>query len=289
MRKQFVKTLDSILEIDKKVILLLGDIGVFGFNKSFIKYPERVYNMGILEQSMVGVAAGLSLLGLIPTVHTIAPFLVDRVFEQLKLDFGYQKLAGNFVTVGGSYDYAALGATHHCPEDVSLIKNIPNFNIFIPGNKDDFDILYNSNYNNNLPNYFRLSEFSHNENIKTNNNPIKIKDGKLATIITICPMLSKTINACKNFDVTILYYTTLAPFNEQAIKDNYNKNIIVIEPFFEGTLSYDLSFIRNSNIYYIGVPRMFLNNYGTAFEHDVLYKLDEKSIKERIHNIICSI
>ena len=125
MRKQFVKTVEDILDKDKKLIVLLGDIGVFGFRNSFEKYPERVYNIGILEQSTIGMAAGLAMHNFIPVIHTIAPFIVERSFEQIKNDFGYQQLGGNFVSVGNSYDYAALGCTHHCPADVGILKNIP--------------------------------------------------------------------------------------------------------------------------------------------------------------------
>ena len=126
MRKQFTSTTESILSTDERLVVLLGDIGVFGFRKSFEKFPKRICNIGILEQSTIGVAAGLAMTGFIPLVHTIAPFLVERSFEQLKDDFGYQKLGGNFVSVGASYDYAGLGCTHHCPADVAILKNIPN-------------------------------------------------------------------------------------------------------------------------------------------------------------------
>ena len=158
MRKQFVKTVESILEKDKKAVLLLGDIGVFGFKKAFELFPDRVFNIGILEQSTVGLAAGLSMQGLIPIIHTIAPFLVERSMEQLKDDFGYQKLGGNFVSVGASYDYAALGCTHHCPGDVGMLKNIPNMEIVLPGTAKEFDILFRESYANGHPTYYRLSE-----------------------------------------------------------------------------------------------------------------------------------
>ena len=125
MRKQFVSTFESLIKKDKKLSLLLCDIGVFGFRNSIAKYPNRVMNIGILEQSTIGVAAGMSRSGLIPVIHTIAPFLVERAFEQIKIDFGYQDIGCNLVSVGASYDYASLGCTHHCPADVALLKNIP--------------------------------------------------------------------------------------------------------------------------------------------------------------------
>ncbi|MGI0134971.1 MAG: hypothetical protein ACREBW_08460, partial [Candidatus Micrarchaeaceae archaeon] len=133
MRKQFVETVDKLLDEDERVVLLLGDIGVFGFRNAAKRHPSRVYNIGILEQSSVGVAAGLAKEGFVPIFHSIAPFVVERAFEQIKIDFGYQKLRGIFVTVGASYDYAALGCTHHCPGDVALLKSIPGIDIHVPG------------------------------------------------------------------------------------------------------------------------------------------------------------
>lgn len=133
MRKQFIKTVEEILAKDEKAILLLGDIGVFGFKKSFELYPNRVYNIGILEQSTISVASGLSMTGLIPIIHTIAPFITERCFEQIKNDFGYQKLGGNIVSIGASYDYAALGCTHHCPADIGILMNIPEIQIMVSG------------------------------------------------------------------------------------------------------------------------------------------------------------
>lgn len=98
MRKQFIQTVSDILDYDSNTVLLLGDIGIYGFREQFKRHPERVYNYGIAEQSMIGVAAGLSLNGMIPIVHTIAPFLVERAYEQLKIDFGYNQTGGNFVS-----------------------------------------------------------------------------------------------------------------------------------------------------------------------------------------------
>jgi len=110
MRKQFVATIERLLDEDPRLVVLLGDIGVFAFRIAFKKHPKRVINIGILEQATVSLAAGLAKEGFIPLFHSIAPFVVERAFEQIKVDFGYQQLAGHFVSVGGSYDYAALAA-----------------------------------------------------------------------------------------------------------------------------------------------------------------------------------
>ena len=147
MRKQFVSTIENIFREDKKIFLLLGDIGVFGFRDVLSSYPDRAKNIGILEQSMISLASGLSMAGFFPTVHTIAPFISERALEQIKVDLCYQNLPANLVAVGGSYDYSALGPTHHCPGDVGVLNELPGMEIIIPGSQEEFDYLFRERYN----------------------------------------------------------------------------------------------------------------------------------------------
>ena len=132
MRQQFPKTVLEIMDKDERVVVLLGDIGVHAFREVFKKYPKRCFNMGICEQSMVGCAAGLAMAGFIPIVHTIEPFLVDRAFEQIKLDFGYQELKGNIVGVDVSETAPNLGYTHQCPYAIRHMLDVKGMNTFEP-------------------------------------------------------------------------------------------------------------------------------------------------------------
>jgi transketolase len=91
---------------------------------------------------MISLAAGLSKTDLIPVVHTITPFIVERALEQIKVDFGYQKLNGNFISVGNSYDYAGLGCTHHCPGDIAILSSIPGIQLVAPGNDKEFNLYF---------------------------------------------------------------------------------------------------------------------------------------------------
>jgi transketolase len=286
MRKQFVSTLKTILYNDKNSVLLLGDIGVFGFREELKNISSRVYNIGILEQSTISLAAGLSRSGMIPFVHTISPFIVERALEQLKIDFGYQNLCGNFITVGNSYDYAALGCTHHCPADIQLMLSIPTMKIFIPGNSEELDHLISLNYNNGSPNYYRLGE---NENKKThiseNNKCSILKTGSKATIVCFGNMLDVVQQATENMDITLLYYNTIHPFDSDTLLNNFNETIIICEPFYEGTTNYLINnalITKSFKTYNIGVPRKFLRNYGTKKEHDVNLMLDVDGISKRI-------
>ena len=102
LRKQFPITTEAIAKKDNNIFVILGDIshGIFAnFRKNF---PKNYLNIGILEPTMISMSAGLSKAGVTPIVHTIAPFIIERSLEQLKLDYGYHKLNGNIITVGGS-------------------------------------------------------------------------------------------------------------------------------------------------------------------------------------------
>lgn len=283
MRHQLVKTVANLMERDESVVLLLGDIGVWGFRDVLDKYTGRAFNIGILEQSMIGVAAGLSLFGMTPIVHSIAPFLVERAYEQLKLDFGYQKLGGNFVSVGASYDYSVMGCTHHCPADVAILKQISNFQIVVPGTPEEFDKLFLQAYNNGHPTYFRLSEY-------TNVSAMDVEFGVLRsihgsptdrfTVLAVGPaldwLLESGFMAEFGASIHLLYCTTVAPFDVATLLRSCESNkLLIVEPYYEGGLLYDIisSFSFDPiQIECVGFPHRFLDEYNQSFLGSKLQK-----------------
>ena len=109
MRRKFGKLINILAKKDKKIVLLVGDIG-YGIFDDFRKdHPKRFFNLGICEQSLIGAASGMALEGLKPWVYTITPFLIERPFEQIKLDIDQQKANVKLV---GFADYPSLGPTH---------------------------------------------------------------------------------------------------------------------------------------------------------------------------------
>lgn len=291
MRKQFVKTVEEMLHKDKRLVLLLGDIGVFGFRNAFASHPTRVYNIGILEQATISLAAGLAKTGFIPIVHTITPFIVERSLEQIKVDFAFQRLGGNFISVGASYDYAALGATHHCPADVGILKNIPGMEIVVPGTPEEFHTLFKESYSDGSPTYFRLSERGNKESVKVKfGKATVIKKGKKATVIAVGPILKNVLEATKKEDVTVLYYTTLAPFDSETLKKNTASNkILVCEPYYEGALALDITKTfptKAMEIAHAGMPKRFLSNYGKAEDHDKDLGMTKEVIRKKLKKLI---
>ena len=286
MRKEFVEIINKILTRKKNIFLILCDIGVFGFRNIFKKFKKNILNIGILEQSTVSFAAGLAKLKFIPIIHSISPFLVERALEQLKIDFGYQKLGGNLVTIGSSYDYAKMGSTHHCPADINLIGNIPDSEIIIPGTAKEFKSLFFTRYANNKLSYFRLSDFENDRSYKVKfgkGNIIK-KGGKV-TLIAFGPTLNLIKNILNDFDIGLIYYTTIqARYNSiksqknLIINFNYRTAIsgFAMQSLIENKIL-DNTFVRN-----VSIPIKFIRNYGSKNKLDIKSGLSERNIKKEL-------
>jgi transketolase len=120
MKQAFTEQLFLEMEQDKRIILITGDLGYNLFDKIKIAFPDRYINVGIMEQTMIGYAAGLAITGKIPVVYSISTFLTMRAFEQIRNDFVLQKLP--VVLVGNTHGYEQLGATHNSELDRELMK-----------------------------------------------------------------------------------------------------------------------------------------------------------------------
>lgn len=294
MRRQLVRTVESAMAADQRLVLLLGDIGVYGFRNALARYPERAFNVGILEQATVSMAAGLASEGLIPIFHSIAPFVVERGFEQIKIDFGYQQLPGVIISVGGSYDYAALGCTHQSAGDVALLKSVPGMRIVVPGTAEEFDVLFRQAYDGDRPIYFRLSERSHSQSIPVEfGEAALVREGRGGTVVAVGPMLGPVLEACCDLDLSVLYYTTLEPFDGARLRACATTDrIAIVEPFYEGTLSHDvlsaLAGKQSVRILSLGVPRRFRHSYGTAAQQDAECELNASALKQRLNDFFCA-
>ena len=133
MRAAFADSITELAGREPALVLLAGDIGNRMFDRFQDAHPERFYNCGVAEANMTGVAAGLAACGLRPVTYTITPFATTRCLEQIRVDVCYHRLPVTIVAVGAGYAYAALGATHHACEDISLMRSLPNMTVVCPG------------------------------------------------------------------------------------------------------------------------------------------------------------
>lgn len=271
MRAQFKDTALALAAADERVTVLLGDISHFLFNGFQEKYPQRFFNLGICENALISMAAGMSAQGLIPFVHTIAPFLTERSLEQIKLDMAYNGFGGNIVTSGASFDYAWDGATHHCYTDLAILRLIPGLEVMQPGNKKELDTLLRSQYANGNTSYFRLSDHGHGLDFPVTfakANVLKNTEAPV-TVMTAGPILAHVMAACVDLPVNIVYFNTIKPIDRAVIAHFRHTRILVIHDAFG--LHEAINEVPGLNTRYYGLPDEFCIWYGTV--HDIREKI----------------
>ena len=273
---------------DDRTAVVLAEISTDLFEPAFRHDPRRAINVGIMEQTMVGVAAGFALEGFRPIVHTIAPFLAERALEQVKLDFGYQGLEGLFITTGASYDYAASGMTHHGWADVAALATVPGLEIVVPGAAAEAAALVRSSHGNGRATYLRTSAA---ENASARElapgGLTRVRSGPELTVVAVGPMLDRTLDALDGLDATVLYATTVVPLDAAVLAAAAAPaaDVVVVEPFAEGTLAWQVTAAlgdRPLRLLSVGVPRQVISRYGTREQHDRALGLDPAGIRERV-------
>jgi transketolase len=153
LRRRFGKVITELADRDENIIVLVGDIGYRVFDEFRDKYPDRFINLGICEQSMIGVSAGMALEGLKPWVYTITPFLIERPFEQVKLDIDQQNVNVKLV---GFADYATLGPTHAELNGEKLMQLFTNITPLFPKDGDQTESMVYEAYEKNGPAFISL-------------------------------------------------------------------------------------------------------------------------------------
>ena len=268
---------------DENLVVMVGDIS-HGILQPFAKAcPGRYYNVGICESATISMTAGLSRLGFHPVYHTIAPFIIERGFEQIKLDFAYHMLGGNLVTVGSAFDYATLGATHHCYGDFALMKTLQNTEIVYPGTCEEFDALFRQAYSNDRLTMYRVPGVQHSVVIGRSEielgKAIRTREGSNLTVVATGPQLDSAMGAvdrliADGWDPEILYVHTIRPLDVDAIRTSVVKTgrfVTIEEHSQNGGLGDDVLRATRDMVGVtsagIAIPDQFVMSYGTYADH----------------------
>jgi transketolase len=158
MRDAFIRTLFERASEDKSIVFITGDLGYSVVERFAEELPDQFLNVGVAEQSMIGVAAGLASEGFRCFVYSIANFPTLRCLEQIRNDVCYHNLPVTIVSVGAGVAYGSLGYTHHAVEDLAAMRPLPNITIGSPA--DPFETIALTNYFalNDGPGYLRLGK-----------------------------------------------------------------------------------------------------------------------------------
>ena len=226
--------MSKIMELSEKeeIIILSGDLGFNFFEEFQAKYPDRFYNMGIAEQNMVGVAAGLAQAGKKVLVYSIIPFIAYRALEQIRNDLCYPSLNVVLVGVGTGYGYGSLGFSHHAIEDVAALRGLPNLTILSPADTSEVEKLVDAAFTVNGPVYLRLSK---GEDKRYSPGKLRIgeisivKKGKGCAVFCHGDILEEVLKIKE--EITIVSCPTLKPFDFAAAKEIIKKHerIFVVE------------------------------------------------------------
>ena len=294
MRERFAATASQLLDQDRSVAVVLADISVSMFAEAAARHPDRVVNVGIREQLLVNVGAGMAMTGMRPVVHTFATFLVERGFEQVKLGFAHQGVGGVLVSAGASYDVSRGGRTHQAPGDVALLDTLPDWAIHVPGHPDEVDTLLRAAVAGDGMVYLRTST---QQNIAPmpvdgSGRMIVVRRGSRGTVVAVGPMLDPVLSATEGIDVTVLYATTVRPFDAQTLTSTLGSpDVILVEPYLAGTstrcVAEALAHVSH-RVLGLGVPRVELRRYGRPEEHTAAFGLDAAGVRRSVTSFLGS-
>jgi transketolase len=169
MRSTFVKTLVELAREHDNIFLLTADLGFKLFDEFRNEFPDRFINVGVAEQNLIGIGAGLSLSGKNVYCYSMIPFLIMRALEFVRVDLCYQNLNVKLIGVGGGLTYGLEGMTHHAIEDIAIARALPNLAVSAPGDPMEARGIIRESAGYPGPLYIRLGG---------NNDPIVHSDGQ---------------------------------------------------------------------------------------------------------------
>ena len=304
MRAAFADTLTELAKKRKDLFVITNDLGYSVLEPFIEKYPEKYLNVGIAEQNMIGVAAGLALSGFTPIIFSIIPFAIMRCFEQVRDDICYHNLNIKIVGVGSGLAYGSLGPTHHSIEDISLMRALPNMTVICPGDPVETTLATSAMLTHKGPVYLRIHkkgdpvvhlkkpEFSIGE-------AITLTSGKTVGILTTGNMLPTSVAVAKRLNeegisTGLIQFHTIKPLDVQSIRHaakSYSALFTVEEHSIIGGLGSAVSEVlaeksTKATFNRIGISDRFTKEVGSQ---EYLRKVNHLSIEDiytTIKNVI---
>lgn len=227
MRSAFIRTLLRQAKVNPRIFLLVGDLGYSVIEPFAEEFPDRFVNVGVAEQNMTGLAAGLALCGKIVFTYSIANFPTLRCLEQIRNDICYHEANVKIVAVGGGFSYGALGMTHYGTEDLAIMRSLPNMTLVAPGDPVEAGLATQAIIEKPGPCYLRLNKTGepviHPESLDFKiGQAIMIRDGHDLTLISTGAMLQTSVQAAEQLArhgirSRVISMHTMKPLDIEAI------------------------------------------------------------------------
>jgi len=282
MRDSFLASLYEKMKNDKSIIFISADFGAPILDKIREDYPKRFINVGIAEQNLVNVATGLALEGFTIYVYAIAPFITMRCYEQIRVNVSIlsqiRPMNINFIGVGAGVSYAMSGPTHHCLEDLSIMKTLPNMEVFSPSDYMVAQSYVDRTLSIKKPKYIRFDAkpmSALEDRIENFDDGFRVlKNGKKLAIISTGYMSQKTIDIIKDFDILLVDLYFLNTYNKNKLEKVLEEidTILTIEEGFKnsGGLDSEINFnFKDKTIINMGFEKKYTFDIGSReFIHE---------------------
>ncbi|MDL2296771.1 transketolase [Bacteroidales bacterium OttesenSCG-928-B11] len=239
MRTAFVKQLVEEARLNEKVFFLVADLG-YNVVEDFAKeFPDRFINVGIAEQNMAGIAAGLAKEGFIPFIYSIGNFPTLRCMEQIRYDICYHNLNVNIVAVGGGYAYGSLGTSHHTTEELGMLRTIPTLTVCAPADPIESRMLTTMAVNDPTPFYIRLGKNGekaiHEKSLENYQigEPLLVRKGETTAVLSTGSIGIDNLDFIteNNINASVYTFPVIKPLNKERLAQLFNsyKKIITVE------------------------------------------------------------
>ncbi len=229
----------EVAKENEKSIFMTADQGTYsGLMRFKNAYPDRFFNAGISEQNMITVAGGLAKEGFNPFVTAQAPFMSMRCTDQVRVTLGYMKLGVKILGLSAGFSQGEYGATHHCINDIAIMRSIPNLTVLSPADCTETVKMIMSLANSDLPVYVRLTGATHNPIVYSEDfdfeigKSISLKEGKDITIFATGTMVYQSLKAAeilseRGIEAKVVDMHTIKPLDVEAVKEACQAKLIV--------------------------------------------------------------
>jgi len=227
MRTTFIESLSQVASENPDIWLLCGDLGYSVLEPFAAKFPDRYLNVGVAEQNMAGIAAGIALSGKTVFIYSIGNFPTLRCLEQLRNDVCYHGADVKIVAVGAGYAYGSQGYTHHALEDAGIMSMLPDIEVFVPCDPMEVRAATRLIAASGKPSYLRLSRAGE-PNLGTAatdlRKPRVLRAGRQIVILACGPIASRALEAADELvrrgkDTGVVSVSCLKPLDEAAIRE----------------------------------------------------------------------
>ncbi len=243
MRTALSNVLTKSAEADERFVVLSGDHGYALFDELRRARPEQFVNVGIAEQAMVGLAAGMARAGYLPVIYGLAAFVPMRVAEQIKLDFCFSKTKVIILGDGAGLVYSTLGASHQCGEDIACLRPMPHLRVYAPCDAEELKACYKEALGYDGPSYLRIGKSDrppvHVKSLSSASPHLVKKGARPVCLVSLGSMTAPCVKIAEDLGLSCLSVPRVKPLDASLLKtlSAFEKLIVVEEHSAAGGLA----------------------------------------------------